>query len=188
MQLEYMISNSQVLSFPFQIPFLPCSAYALAWGNRARVRLAMGHYADAATDAEIALQLLACQDGRGALWARELLEAIHATSHEAVDLAAKFRGRLSAGELTSAKDFVCPLTWEVFRDPVFASDGFTYERTAIERWLDLGKNPVSPMSNLPLRHTYLMPNTLMRELCLSRSFPRNPNLEAFTQPRGRNPT
>ena len=34
------------------------------------------------------------------------------------------------------------------RDPVVASDGFTYERTAIERWLAI--RDTSPMSNAPL--------------------------------------
>ena len=34
------------------------------------------------------------------------------------------------------------------RDPVVASDGFTYERTAIEKWLAIRDS--SPMSNAPL--------------------------------------
>jgi hypothetical protein len=35
---------------------------------------------------------------------------------------------------------VCPLTLEVFHDPVQAPDGHTYERSAIERWVREGKN------------------------------------------------
>ena len=31
-----------------------------------------------------------------------------------------------------ATQFLCPLTQRVMREPVVASDGFTYERTAIE--------------------------------------------------------
>jgi len=51
-------------------------------------------------------------------------------------------------------EFVCPITYELFRDPVVASDGFTYERTAIEKWLRgaavESENATSPKSGLPL--------------------------------------
>ena len=33
------------------------------------------------------------------------------------------------------QDLRCPITLEVMRDPVLASDGHSYERDAIERWL-----------------------------------------------------
>ena len=33
------------------------------------------------------------------------------------------------------EEFVCPITMELFKDPVVAADGFTYERRAIERHL-----------------------------------------------------
>ena len=32
------------------------------------------------------------------------------------------------------KDLLCPLTLEIFEDPVVAVDGHTYERVAIEKW------------------------------------------------------
>ena len=32
-------------------------------------------------------------------------------------------------------DFVCCITAKVFEDPVVAADGYTYERTAIEKWI-----------------------------------------------------
>lgn len=44
--------------------------------------------------------------------------------------------------------FKCPLTKKIFVDPVFCSDGFTYERKAIEEWLD--KNRTSPVLKTPL--------------------------------------
>ena len=40
---------------------------------------------------------------------------------------------------------ICPLTLEVMDDPVIALDGFTYEKTAIERWFK--KRTTSPMTN-----------------------------------------
>ena len=42
-------------------------------------------------------------------------------------------------------DFECPITTELMVDPVFAADGETYERAAIEEWFALGKT-TSPMS------------------------------------------
>ncbi|XP_058769807.1 U-box domain-containing protein 32 isoform X3 [Vicia villosa] len=66
-------------------------------------------------------------------------------------------------ELTSKKlqrapsHFVCPIVQEVMEDPYIAADGFTYEEEAIRGWLDSGHN-TSPMTNLKLEHTDLVPN------------------------------
>ncbi len=35
----------------------------------------------------------------------------------------------------SNDDFICPITYQIFRDPVIAGDGYTYERAAIVRWI-----------------------------------------------------
>lgn len=45
-------------------------------------------------------------------------------------------------------------------DPVFASDGFTYEREAIAGWI--ASHNTSPMTNLPLAHPHLTPNNALR--------------------------
>lgn len=45
---------------------------------------------------------------------------------------------------------------DLFKDPVIASDGFTYERYAIEDWLT--RKATSPMTNEPLVHKFLIPN------------------------------
>ena len=47
----------------------------------------------------------------------------------------------------------CPITLCVIEDPVIASDGFTYERCAIQRWMS--SNPHSPMTKVPLVFTEL---------------------------------
>ncbi|KAH8046496.1 hypothetical protein JL720_16357 [Aureococcus anophagefferens] len=36
------------------------------------------------------------------------------------------------------EDLLCPITHELFRDPVFLADGHAYERSAIERWFAAG--------------------------------------------------
>jgi hypothetical protein len=68
--------------------------------------------------------------------------------------------------------FICPITQEIFRYPVIASDGHSYERGAIETWLStnlpLSTNaaPTSPVTNLPLPTTALFPNHGLRSQVL----------------------
>ena len=50
---------------------------------------------------------------------------------------------------------------DVFEDPVLAADGFTYERSAIERWFAAGQRS-SPMTNAPLTSSALHPNHALR--------------------------
>ena len=59
-------------------------------------------------------------------------------------------------------EFHCPLTLDVMRDPVSSSDGHTYERAEIERWLQV--NNTSPITGAPLAHTHLVPNVALRGL------------------------
>lgn len=56
----------------------------------------------------------------------------------------------------------CPLSLEPMHDPVVASDGQTYERAHIERWL--AAHDVSPVTNLPLAHKHLAPNLALKQL------------------------
>ena len=50
---------------------------------------------------------------------------------------------------TEESYWTCPITHELFRDPVIASDGMTYERAAIREVLDSG-NGLSPLTREPL--------------------------------------
>jgi hypothetical protein len=45
-------------------------------------------------------------------------------------------------------------------DPCVASDGYTYDRKAIEMWLSM--NDKSPMTNLQLLNKNLIPNHSLR--------------------------
>ena len=64
--------------------------------------------------------------------------------------------------VASMDEYNCPLTLDLMEDPVVASDGYTYERTAIEKVIQVAKAekrlPKSPKTNLPLEHTNLTPN------------------------------
>ena len=63
--------------------------------------------------------------------------------------------------------FICPITQDIFRFPVIASDGHSYERQAIETWLVSTKAaPTSPVTNLPLPTTALFPNHGLRSQVL----------------------
>ncbi|KAK7867866.1 hypothetical protein R5R35_008616 [Gryllus longicercus] len=81
-------------------------------------------------------------------------------------------------------EFLCPITHEVMRDPVICSDGFTYERAALSEWL-LGRRFSSPMTNVPLSSSRLLPNVALRRRILEWMFGEVPPLEdefAIVQP------
>ncbi|KAL3024305.1 hypothetical protein AAZX31_04G113200 [Glycine max] len=52
--------------------------------------------------------------------------------------------------------FICPILQDVMDDPCVAADGYTYDRKAIEKWLE--ENDKSPMTNMALPHKHLIPN------------------------------
>ncbi|XP_057453645.1 U-box domain-containing protein 35 isoform X2 [Lotus japonicus] len=52
--------------------------------------------------------------------------------------------------------FICPILQDVMDDPCVAADGYTYDRKAIEKWLQ--ENDNSPMTNMALPHKNLIPN------------------------------
>ncbi len=63
---------------------------------------------------------------------------------------------------TIPNEFLCPITHELMTDPVCASDGYTYERKAIEEWLT--KKKTSPIMNVSIIATQLYPNKVLRML------------------------
>lgn len=67
-----------------------------------------------------------------------------------------------AKEVDVPDSFLCPLTQEVLRDPVVDPDGNSYERHAIEAWLE--KNSTSPITRKPLRREELVPNRALRDV------------------------
>ena len=57
---------------------------------------------------------------------------------------------------------MCPLTLDVFKDPVIIRDGHTYERAAIQSWLE--RNHKSPLTDEVIpRDDPLIPNLTMRK-------------------------
>ena len=73
---------------------------------------------------------------------------------------------LDANHLPGA--FLCPITQEPMVDPVVTADGQTYEREAIQRWIEQQRNRqlpcTSPLTGEPLEHCKLVPNVALRGL------------------------
>ncbi|KAK1417336.1 hypothetical protein QVD17_26463 [Tagetes erecta] len=65
--------------------------------------------------------------------------------------------QLSNGKHTPPKDFVCPITTLIFNDPVTLETGQTYERKAIQEWIDRG-NYTCPITHQKL-HNLQLPKT-----------------------------
>ena len=58
--------------------------------------------------------------------------------------------------------FLCPITCDIMSDPVITADGQTYERAAIEEWLE--RHTTSPSTGAPLPHRVLTPSIAIRQL------------------------
>ena len=58
-------------------------------------------------------------------------------------------------------DYCCPITLELFHNPVILSDGFTYEMHAIIEWLKNHNN--SPMTGMTLEHKTFVSNISIKE-------------------------
>merc|ERR1719362_2829189 len=58
----------------------------------------------------------------------------------------------------------CPISHDLFVDPVLASDGFTYERSCLAEWWRR-QGPKSPMTGKLLSDTTLRANVATRALC-----------------------
>ncbi|CAM2712428.1 unnamed protein product [Rotaria socialis] len=57
---------------------------------------------------------------------------------------------------------LCPITSDLFEDPVLAEDGHTYERQAIVQWIR--QNGTSPITREPLHEKNLRTNYTIRKL------------------------
>jgi hypothetical protein len=67
------------------------------------------------------------------------------------------RESLGLGHVKPPDDFVCPITCSTMEDPVVASDGHSYERSAMQDFLQRG-NGRSPLTREPLDPGVLIPN------------------------------
>jgi hypothetical protein len=59
-------------------------------------------------------------------------------------------------------NFICPITLAVMKDPVICSDAHTYERSAIEKWLNTNNH--SPITRKIITNNILIPNIALRNI------------------------
>ena len=60
--------------------------------------------------------------------------------------------------------FLCPILHEVMRQPVVAMDGFSYERSAISKWLEQNDSCNSPMTGQPMMDDRVIPNHVLHSM------------------------
>ncbi|XP_022726345.1 U-box domain-containing protein 21-like [Durio zibethinus] len=65
-------------------------------------------------------------------------------------------------ELTIPRDFRCPISLDLMKDPVTLSTGITYDRENIEKWIEAG-NFTCPLTNQVLRSLEPIPNHTIRK-------------------------
>ncbi len=66
-------------------------------------------------------------------------------------------------------NLICPLTRQIFQDPVLADDGHVYERTAIIQWIS--EHGTSPLTREPLSVDSLRSEENIKWLCECRQMP-----------------
>ncbi|CAD7702831.1 unnamed protein product [Ostreobium quekettii] len=60
------------------------------------------------------------------------------------------------------KEFLCPMSMEVMTEPVVAPSGVTYDRPAVEEWIN--EHHSDPASKSPLLNDHLYPNLALRDM------------------------
>ncbi len=68
-------------------------------------------------------------------------------------------------------EFRCPITHQLMKEPVFTSDGESYEREEIEKWLQ--KQNTSPATGSVLADKVLKPNIALKKL-ITKYLEQNP--------------
>ncbi|XAR61650.1 Ubiquitin--protein ligase [Bertholletia excelsa] len=81
----------------------------------------------------------------------------------------------SASQSKPPKDFVCPITGQIFCDPVTLETGQTYERKAIQEWMKRG-NTTCPITRQPLSATTLPKTNYVLKRLISSWKEQHPDL------------
>jgi len=69
----------------------------------------------------------------------------------------------------------CPITHKVLVDAVFCIDGYTYERSSIEKWLS--DNDTSPMTGLKMAVNWIIPNYSIQSIIQQCERLKSPKIE-----------
>lgn len=67
--------------------------------------------------------------------------------------------------MSHPEEFLCPITQELMDEPVVGKDGHTYERKAIQKWLQQHPlSPISPITREPMTEADLKPNFALKSM------------------------
>jgi hypothetical protein len=80
---------------------------------------------------------------------------------------------------TYPDNFICPITQDIMIDPVICSDGITYEKNAIIRWLV--NNNTSPVTRQSIEKSNIIPNIALRNTIQDYLKSKNISLNHTTQ-------
>lgn len=95
--------------------------------------------------------------------ARLVMDDIEATHQDRwVSLHDKKTRETPSSEDLPPNEYICPITCDLFIEPVVCADGFSYETTAIVRWL--AKRSSSPLTGEQLETKILVCNTTLKKL------------------------
>jgi hypothetical protein len=62
-----------------------------------------------------------------------------------------------------SKNFICPISYDIFYNPVITCDGQTYEKMDILRWFMEG-NETSPLTGKKLESLEIVPNIVLKNV------------------------
>ena len=74
----------------------------------------------------------------------------------------KITNLIEQGKIKIPENFLCPISKSIFYNPVLLSDGYTYEKEYILKWIQ--NNNKSPMTNRELVNKDISPNILVRSM------------------------
>eukprot|EP00357_Protocruzia_adherens_P028825 CAMPEP_0115007046 /NCGR_PEP_ID=MMETSP0216-20121206/20903_1 /TAXON_ID=223996 /ORGANISM="Protocruzia adherens, Strain Boccale" /LENGTH=172 /DNA_ID=CAMNT_0002373827 /DNA_START=38 /DNA_END=556 /DNA_ORIENTATION=+ len=92
---------------------------------------------------------------------KRMVEQHEAQDNDLYPLSGKYADIKNFDTADIPNGFVCPITQQIMRDPVMTPYGHTYEREAIEEWIN--KNHNDPMTQQPLEVSQLSSNYSLRD-------------------------
>ena len=91
----------------------------------------------------------------------ESSEHHHHHEHRRSSHGSKTGGGAGRKEKETPDSYICSISQDIMKDPVICSDGHTYEKEFIEKWLK--NNNTSPLTNKILENKNLIPNFALKK-------------------------
>jgi len=96
------------------------------------------------------------------------IKKIQALREERVKLASLPIEKRRSIDGPAPREFYCPITGDLMKEPVLAADGHSYEKDAIQKWMTEcarnGRTVRSPMTNKRLLNTNVIDNIALRKM------------------------